>query len=181
MLGWKQRYNRDLWWKTLLKDFNLGRLSTKTIHDITLNYWNSYANAAKPFSDAESTVRRLRKHGYKVAVVSDTDGTLGMKRSRFKHVPFHKLFKTLVVAGEDTPRVKPGHESFLLVARRLGVNSRECLYVGDNPRTDIAGAKAVGMTTVIVRRHGNEQGEPAYWIDSLREIPRLLRTIEQGY
>jgi putative hydrolase of the HAD superfamily len=181
MLGRKQRYNRDLWWKILLKDFHLKRLSSRSIYDVTLQYWNSYANAAKPFSDAESTVRRLKKDGYKVAVVSDTDGTLGMKRSRFKHVPFHKLFKTLVVAGEDTPRVKPGHESFLLVARRLGVNPRECVYVGDNPRTDIAGAKAVGMTTVIVRRRGNEHGKPAYRIDSLRAILRLLRSIEHGY
>lgn len=163
-----------------MRDFKLKRLSTNSIHQITLQYWNSYANAAKPFSDAESTVRRVKKNGYKVAVVSDTDGTPGMKRSRFKHVSFHKLIKILVVAGEDSPRVKPGHESFLLVANRLRVNPRECIYVGDNPRTDIAGAKAVGMTTVIVKRRGNDQGEPAYRIDSLRKIPRLLRSIEQG-
>ena len=176
MLGWKQRYNRDLWWKTLIKDLHLKRLDTGFIHKVTLRYWDAYAKGSLPFSDAESTIRRLKKMGYKIGMVSDSDGTPGMKLSRFKRTPFHRLFQTIIVAGEDTPRVKPGHEAFLLVARRLGVAPRNCLYVGDNPRTDISGAKAVGMTTVIVKRRGNGAGHPAYRINSLREIPRLLRS-----
>ncbi len=180
MLGWKQRYNRDLWWKTLLKDYHLKRLSPQFIHDTTLRYWDAYAKASSPFSDTISTILRLKKMGCKLGVVSDTDGTPGMKRSRFKHLPFHTLFNTLVVAGEDSPRVKPGHESFSLVAQRLRVDPRECMYVGDNPRTDIAGGKAMGMTTVIVKRRNNQMGKPAYRINSLREIPKLLQSIQQG-
>lgn len=180
MLGWKQRYNRDLWWKTLLKEYHLKRLNTRFVHDTTLRYWDAYAKASTPFSDAISTVLRLKKTGYRLGVVSDTDGTPGMKRSRFRHLPFHALFNTLVVAGEDSPRVKPGHESFRLVAQRLRVDTRECLYVGDNPRTDIAGGKAVGMTTVIVKRRNNQMGKPAYRINSLREVPKLLQSIQHG-
>jgi putative hydrolase of the HAD superfamily len=178
MLGWKQRYNRDLWWKTLLKDYHLKRLDTKFIHNVTMQYWKAYADNAKPFYDTESTLQRLKRLGYRLGLVSDSDGTLGMKKSRFYHLRFHRLFETIVIAGEDTPRVKPGHESFLLVAKRLGVNPRDCIYVGDNPRTDISGARAVGMTSVIVKRRGNSAGKPDYRISSLKEIPHLLKTIE---
>ncbi|HZY94001.1 MAG TPA: HAD-IIIA family hydrolase [Candidatus Bathyarchaeia archaeon] len=177
MLGWKQRYNRDLWWKTMISELHLKKLSTEFVHKTTLRYWEAYGNGSLPFSDAESTVRKLKNLGYKLGVVSDSDGTPGMKLSRFKRLAFHLLFQIIVVAGEDTPRVKPGHEAFRLIAKRLRVDPRNCVYVGDNPRTDISGARAVGMTTVIVKRRGNDQGKPDYRVNSLREIPRLLSSL----
>ncbi len=180
MLGRKQRYNRDLWWKALIKQLGLKRLSTKWVHHATLQYWETYAKNSPPFNDAESTLHRLKKAGYRIALVSDSDGTLGMKMKRIRHVPFHRFFEAIVVAGEDTPRVKPGHEAFRLVAERLGVSPLNCVYVGDNPRTDIRGAKAVGMVTVIVKRRGNGGGNPTYRIGSLRELSGLLRTIQQA-
>ncbi len=179
MLGRKFRYNRDVWWKTLFKEMGLKRMDPKWIHDLTLQYWRIYAANSPPFRDAEPTVRRLETTGYRLGLVSDSDGTPGMKRMRFRHVPFHKLFEAVVVAGEDTPRVKPGHESFELIARKLAVQPKSCIYIGDNPRTDIEGAKAVGMTTVIVNRRGNRGGDPAYRIPRLRALPGLVRHIQR--
>jgi len=121
----------------------------------------------------------LKREGYRLGIVSDSDGTLGMKRKRIRQVPFHDLFEAVVVAGEDTPRVKPGHESFSLIARKLGVEPRSSVYVGDNPRTDIEGAKAVGMISVIVHRRGNQGGTPDYRIPYLHGLPRLVRTIQR--
>ena len=178
MLGWKQRYNRDQWWKTLIKELGLNRMSTRWVHDVTLQYWKTYAKYSPPFSDAESTLLRLKRLGFKLALVSDSDGTPGMKIKRVRNTTFHHLFKAIVVAGEDTARVKPGHEAFRLVAEQLGVAPIECIYVGDNPRTDIAGAKAVGMTTVIVKRRNNQGGKPDYRIGSLRELPQLLQALQ---
>lgn len=175
MLGRKQRYNRDLWWKALIKELGLKRLSNRWIHHTTLRYWDTYAKNSPPFSDAEPTLRRLKKASYRLAMVSDSDGTPGMKRKRIRQTPFHRLFEAIIVAGEDTPRVKPGHEAFRLVAQRLGISPLDCVYVGDNPRTDIEGAKAVGMATVIVKRRANRGGNPTYRIGSLRELPGLLR------
>ncbi len=176
MLARKFLYNRDVWWKTLLAELDF---STRVpwIHRVTLRYWDTYAKNSPPFRDAESTLRRVKKMGLKIGLVSDSDGTPGMKRKRIRGVPFHNLFEAVVVAGEDTPRVKPGHESFRLIAERLGVPPESCIYVADNPRTDIAGAKAVGMTTVIVKRRGNDAGNPNYRIARLSALPRLLSTM----
>lgn len=179
MVRRKFLYNRDVWWKTLLAELGLGT-RVPWIHFVTLRYWDAYASNSPPFRDAESTLRRVKKMGYKIGLVSDSDGTPGMKRKRISRVPFHRMFEAVVVAGEDTPRVKPGHESFRLIARRLRVQPESCCYVADNPRTDIAGAKAVGMTTVIVKRRGNNAGSPAYRIPNLRALPRLLTTIRRA-
>lgn len=171
-------YNRDVWWKTLLAELGLGT-GFSWIHGVTLRYWNAYANNSPPFGDAEQTVRAVMKMGLRIGLVSDTDGTPGMKRRRIRRVPFHRLFQALVVSGEDTPRVKPGHESFRLIANRLNVPPRSCVYVADNPRTDITGAKAVGMISIIVKRRHNGGGSPNYRIARLSALPGLLKTIRK--
>ena len=178
MLGRKFRYNRDVWWKTLFKELGLKRMDPKWIDDLTLQYWRVYAANSPPFKDANPTVRKLKRAGYKLGIVSDSDGTPGMKRKRIRQVPFRNLFEAIVVAGEDTPRVKPGHESFSLIAKRLRVQPKSSIYVGDNPRTDIEGAKAVGMISVIVHRRRNRGGNPDCRVPNLRALPGFVRSIQ---
>ena len=178
MHGRKFLYNKDVWWKTLLAELRLGT-RLPWIHRVTLQYWKAYANNSPPFQDAERTLQAIKKMGLKIGLVSDSDGTAGMKRRRIRRVAFHRLFEAVVVSGEDTSRVKPGHESFSLIAKQLHVEPRSCVYVGDNPRTDIAGAKAVGMISIIVKRKHNSGGGPAYRISRLSVLPSLLRSIQR--
>ncbi len=128
-------------------------------------------------------MRRLKRSGYRLAIVSDSDGTPGMKKKRVDGISFRDLFELAIVAGEDTPKVKPSRAPFLLAARRLGLPPSDCAYVGDNPETDIEGAKAVGMTTILVKRKpyavalkGMDPPDPrpVFEVRSLREIPRIL-------
>jgi putative hydrolase of the HAD superfamily len=125
-------------------------------------------------------VHKLKQAGYKLGLVSDSDGTPGMKRKRIRQVPFHNLFEAIVVAGEDTPRVKPGHESFSLIAKKLRVQPTSSIYVGDNPKTDIEGAKAVGMITVIVHRRSNQGGDPDYRVPNLRALAQTVNSLRTG-
>ena len=155
------------------------RMDSKWIHRLTLEYWRVYAANSPPFRDSELTVRKLKLAGYRIGLVSDSDGTPGMKRKRIRQVSFHSLFEAIVVSGEDTPRVKPGHESFSLIAQKLRVQPRSCIYVGDNPRTDIEGGKAVGMISVIVNRRGNRGGDPDYRIPNLHALPGMVRSIQR--
>jgi putative hydrolase of the HAD superfamily len=43
---------------------------------------------------------------------------------------------------------KPDPEIYLTACRRLGVEPRECVYVGDGGSRELTGAAAVGMTPV---------------------------------
>jgi putative hydrolase of the HAD superfamily len=125
-------------------------------------------------------LRHLRSLGFKLALVTDTDGTPGLKRTRISSMPILRFFDSVVVAGEDTLRPKPDPEPFLLAASQLGVGPSECVVVGDKPYTDIRGGKAAGMLTVRVFRRRWRDEEPAdYTIESLGELldllPRLIR------
>ena len=181
-------YDRDNWWKLLLKNIH-AQIQGPWIHETTLRYWDSYQKNSPPFSDAKETVARLKELGYRLAIVSDSDGTPGMKKRRVEAVAFRKLFEVAIVAGEDTPKVKPSKAPFKLVAKKLGLPPEACVYVGDNPQTDIAGAKAIGMTTILVRRRpyivrdasvdfARSTPEPAFEVDALKEIPGLIQASE---
>ncbi|MDQ0069173.1 phosphoglycolate phosphatase [Variovorax boronicumulans] len=52
-----------------------------------------------------------------------------------------------IVSGDTTPYAKPHPEPLHEAARRLGVPSEACIYVGDDERDIIAG-RAAGMRTV---------------------------------
>lgn len=55
---------------------------------------------------------------------------------------------------------KPAPHLFGAALERLGVTSREAVMVGDNLRTDIAGAAALGMGSVWINRWGRLPGDP---------------------
>jgi phosphoglycolate phosphatase-like HAD superfamily hydrolase len=63
-----------------------------------------------------------------------------------KQIP---LFRSAgaIVGGDSTPHAKPHPEPLLEAARRLKVEPRQCIYVGDDERDIIAG-RAAGMGTV---------------------------------
>ena len=67
---------------------------------------------------------------------------------------------------------KPEKRFFLEVCRRLKVDSRQCLLIGDNLEADVLGGKAVGMRTILVldgvtRRSDLEQLAPAMHPDAV--------------
>ena len=174
MHGRKFLYNRDVWWETLLKQLGLSKLRGPWIHETTVRYWKTYAGASPLFYDAMSTIHRLKKAGFRLGMVSDSDGTPGMKMKRIRQQSFLKSLEAIVVAGEDTPGVKPTRRPFTLVARRLGLQPGNCVYIGDNPNTDIEGAKGVGMMMILVKRRGPKGGHPDYLARSLSDAARLL-------
>ncbi|MFQ6130022.1 MAG: HAD family hydrolase [Candidatus Hadarchaeaceae archaeon] len=169
-------YNRDTWWPVLLGEIDAKqKISRPLIKELTHLYWATYAGASEPYPDAEPTLVYLKDRGYKLGLVTDTDGKKGWKKKRVKHFRFAGLFDTIVIGGEDTPRTKPNPESFLLAASKLGLQASDCVFVGDKPFTDIKGAKAAGMRTILLKRRDWGIGDRAdFIINSLAELPRVL-------
>jgi HAD superfamily hydrolase (TIGR01662 family) len=176
-------YDRDNWWKLLIRNLHAARIQGPWIHQTTLLYWKAYQGSSPPFPDAEATIKKLKGSGYRLAIVSDSDGTRGMKEKRVNAVPFRELFEFALVAGEDTPKVKPSRAPFRMAAKKFGLPPENCVYVGDNPLTDIQGAKAIGMTTILVKRKpysvpiaGSDPPNPTptFEVNALKEIPAKL-------
>lgn len=175
-MNMETKYNRDEWWPVLFAELGLKqKLPRQMIEELTELYWTTYSNASKPYPDAVSTLDHLKKRGYKLGLITDTDGKSGMKGERLKRLPFIGLFDVVSIGGEDTPKTKPSPEPFLLAASKLGLNAAECAMVGDKPFTDIKGAKAAGMRAIwIKRRDWGVEERADFIIKSLSELKPLL-------
>ena len=64
-----------------------------------------------------------------------------------------------VVTGDQVARGKPDPESYLLAARRLGVDPTRCVAIEDSP-VGIRAAHASGAATIAVPRHTKDPGIP---------------------
>jgi putative hydrolase of the HAD superfamily len=175
-MNMETKYNRDDWWPLLLQELGLKKkVPRQTIEGLTKLYWSTYANVSGLYPDAGATLNYLKEKGYRLGLITDTDGRPGIKSKRLKRFDFIGLFDVVVVGGEDTSRTKPSPEPFLLAASKLGLRAEECAVVGDKPFTDIKGAKAAGMRAVWVKRRDWGIEEPAdLVVGSLAELRKIL-------
>ncbi|MEM2637522.1 MAG: HAD family hydrolase, partial [Candidatus Korarchaeota archaeon] len=172
-------YSRNIWWKLFFTALGMDEPKDKELEARTREYWEIVCEKMKLYPDAIETLESLRKKSIKLGIVTDTDGTPGLKYGRIKSLGIFDYFDTVVVAGEDTKHTKPDPEPFLLAARRLSVEPKECIMVGDKPFTDIEGALAAGMIAVYVKRaEWNYPNNAHYTIKNLKEI---LSIIIQNY
>jgi putative hydrolase of the HAD superfamily len=172
----ESRYDRDEWWPILISEVRSDLIVSQGFaHALTIEYWNAYSQRSPPYSDAITTLNHLRQRGYKLGLVTDTDGTPGLKAQRINRLSFRDFFSVVIVAGEDTPELKPNPTPFLKASERLGITIQSSVFVGDKPFTDIAGAKAAGMKAIHVRRREwNSNVEADVTIESLTDLVGIL-------
>ena len=64
---------------------------------------------------------------------------------------------------------------FALALERLGAETGRCLFVGDHPRWDLAGACAAGMEAILVQRAGDAASGDEASIPDLYGVLQCLR------
>jgi FMN phosphatase YigB (HAD superfamily) len=86
-------------------------------------------------------------------------------------------FDVLIVSDAVGWR-KPSPRIFEMAFARLGVGAPECLFVGDRPDIDVAGAKAVGMDAAWLNPEGLALPEglpgPDFTLACLADLRRVL-------
>lgn len=96
------------------------------------------------YPGAERLVRRLKREGYRVAVVT------GTSRKNFEHIVGDLAPEfDAVVTADDVRRTKPNPEPYLSAARALQVSPRDCLVV-ENAILGIQAGLAAGARVVAV-------------------------------
>jgi len=110
------------------------------------------------YPGARGALKWLRGRGYRLFLV--TDGLSETQRYKVDALDLRPAFDELVFTG-DFPRIlqKPSPFPFLLACRKLGIQPRQCAYVGDNPLCDFEGPMRLGMLTIGVST-GPFSGKP---------------------
>jgi putative hydrolase of the HAD superfamily len=124
-------------------------------------------------------LEELRKLGCKIGLICNTGRTPGWAVR--KVLATHGLlsyFEALAFSDEERIR-KPAPEIFRRVLATLDVTPADTAHVGDNPLTDICGAKGLGMRAILIGQARVDGASPApdARIASLRELVPALRTL----
>jgi putative hydrolase of the HAD superfamily len=103
-----------------------------------------------------------------------TNGIDRVQRSRLAASGLAPLFET-VVTSESCGFAKPDPRILHVALDTMGVAPRHAVYVGDDPATDGAAARAAGVRFVWMDRGQETCGRrPARRVVSLRELAGLL-------
>ena len=110
-------------------------------------FWEVHTNF-ELYEDALPVMAELRRHGLKIALVSNTARDL----EAFVH--HHRLEVDAALASRAHGKTKPHRSIFEAVLARLDVRPEDAAMVGDSPADDVEGARALGMRAFLLDRDG---------------------------
>ncbi len=138
----------------------------------------SYLAPPALLAGVRETIPALAVDGYRLGIISDTSLTPGrVLRDFLKKDGLLDCFSSLTFSDE-TGFPKPDPRMFAVTLTGLGARPAEAAHVGDTPRTDIAGARAAGMTAI--RCAGAvDHPEPPYADFVIRDHREILGILEK--
>ena len=125
------------------------------------------------------TVRELRARGYKVGIISDLVGTVEIDEWLDKD-GIRDLFCTVQQSSVTMLR-KPHPAIYYLALDEAGVRPEDSVFVGDNLKRDILGAKQTGFAGTVAADYPgglpmtfNEENKPDCFIHHFNELLDLF-------
>ncbi|MFB6718610.1 HAD family hydrolase [Kribbella sp. NPDC056345] len=103
---------------------------------------------------ADTLVSRIAAAGYRLGVLANWQSSLG---TVLDHVGLRGNFDA-VVASAQAGAGKPSPAAFSHLASSLGIEAQAMVHVGDDPRSDVAGAIAAGARAVWAPADLSEEG-----------------------
>ena len=145
-------------------------------------YWETVKNHTRIFPEATGVLDALSDR-FIIALISNTQGQKAGGGHRLSLYPeLEKFFNVIMLAGEGGLPAKPDPEPFKQCLDRLGILAAEAVYIGDDWRIDICGARDAGMHAVWLKHHTVQRNWPAVEdtvpiitnLEELLEIEKLL-------
>ncbi len=134
---------------------------------LTNNGYGLWTSAIEGTIDA---VRELKEMGLRLAVVSNSDGSV---RESLSRAGFDGLFE-FVLDSHEVGLSKPDPAIFVHALERLGVDPSGAWYVGDSIYHDVGGAIGAGLAASVLIDPFDLTPEHSPRIESVGQLPGLL-------
>lgn len=130
-------------------------------------YWNTVLEYTIAEPGIPEVLKLLKKKQIFLGIGSDMTSYIQNKKLEKMQLSY---FFQAVVTSEEAGMDKPGLPLFALCARKAGCRPEECLFIGDNPQKDIAGAKRAGMQYTCYSKYSNaDTVDRKYCIESYED------------
>jgi len=129
----------------------------------------------KPYPNVKTTLKKLKKRGLKLAIVTDAPRLKAYQRLVAMGIDDYFDF---VTGFEDTGKEKISQLPFKVAIERLKIKPENIMMVSDSISRDLIGARKLGMITVLAK-YGQvwketEKGKPDFEINDISEILNLI-------
>lgn len=165
----------------LIRIFDLDEVleGPRFMGDLCRRFMGPIFQTARVYDDAVPVLRDLRAEGLRTGLVSNTPWgcPADLWREDLGRLGLAGLFDAVVFCRDAGWR-KPAREIFDFALRALAAGPEQCLFVGDDPRWDTHGARAAGMSAVLIDRDGAEHPPHETVIAGLRGLWTQLRLPE---
>ena len=108
--------------------------------------WEYSFKGVKPFKDVRPGLLSLKREGIKLGALSDFP-----VQKKLDFLGLSDLME-FAFSSEDTGYLKPHSAPFINLISKFGISPDEILYVGNNYKYDILGAKNAGLRTAHLAR-----------------------------
>lgn len=148
------------------------KIGVDTTHSAYASSYFLHHCSTKPYliDDALTTLQYLHEK-YQLHII--TNGFTDSQNNKLVHSGIADFFE-VIVTSESTGAKKPNPEIFYHSMQEANADASNSAMIGDNPRTDIAGAKEVGMSSVLYDPSGNKRSMADVSIQSLIELIKLF-------
>lgn len=136
----------ELWTRWLAPDFPAEKVAPLGV-ELTFQYRQSMGRRVV-VENGKEVVAELHRRGYILGIISNLITSREIP-DWMEEDGFTPYFKAVVLSSVLGIR-KPDPTMFLEAARQAGVDPARCVYVGDNPKRDVFGARQAGFGAVVL-------------------------------
>lgn len=155
----QSRFSRLEIWRSLYESFDLAP-DIEHLVSWEREYWQTVNRLTTPFPETMRVLEELR-HDYRLALISNTQGEVESEGHRLRGFPkLAQCFEVIIVSGENGINAKPDPQPFKLCLEKLGIAPRAAVYVGDDYRIDISGARDAGIQPVWLKHRAVTRNWP---------------------
>jgi HAD superfamily hydrolase (TIGR01662 family) len=157
----REQFHLETPWPALTRliyDF-FGTRFLEPMPELEMEFWKASVKT-RPIPGARVALEEFHQCGVPMAVVSNCSFGQNVIRYELAKHGLADWLAFIIVSAEYAIR-KPNPLLFETAAAKLGVKPKDIWFVGDQLDTDIAGARAAGMTTVWLRPVRNEPSDSA--------------------
>ncbi|MCU1674689.1 MAG: HAD-superfamily hydrolase, subfamily variant 3 [Frankiales bacterium] len=174
----------DHWWRVHVADGDRSGTTEDLLRSVTEEtgldaaaaaYHSAWGETVAHDPYAVDCLSALRAGGLRTGLLSNTHWPRDLHDAWLERDGLLDLLDVRMYTSEMT-HMKPHPEAFLALCRELDVAPERCVFVGDRPRDDVAGAKGVGMRAVLMTGRPVPASDvvPDATLPDLRGLPELV-------
>ncbi|MFW6119896.1 MAG: YjjG family noncanonical pyrimidine nucleotidase [Petrotogales bacterium] len=120
---------------------------------------------------AENTLKYLKQKGQRMAVI--TNGVERVQQGRSKKLNLDRYIE-FVLTSERVGKPKPEPKIFFEASKLSGVPLEKSIYIGDNPESDLQGARRAGIDFILFDNDNKAEKFDCTIVNDFSEVVRLL-------